>query len=158
MQILWLKQQNMKIKSTSQQRTLKAVCTIKVQRKTVNPSVCQSVCHHIVTTNEGAGFTTQSTVNALHKANQSESNKILAEWRRGRTSACAPPLPEHELDKVLNVNMRGLKGQSESRKSNKSTRDGRGESFFLCYLESVLSDFILLFLLRLIHLILISPH
>lgn len=53
---------------------------------------------------------------SMHKTNQSESNRIPVEWWRGRrgrlgttvhlqTSACAPPLAEHELDKVQNVKM-----------------------------------------------------
>lgn len=47
---------------------------------------------------------------SMHKTNHGESNVIPAEWWRGRrgwfgttvhpqTSACAPPLPEHELTK-----------------------------------------------------------
>lgn len=153
MRMIWLKQECSQIKSTSRQLSENWPSKLhsKAAKKTVKPTACQSVCHHVVTSNGGARVHYPVKM-SMHKANQSESNKIPDEWWRGerrrwleiavrlQTSACAPPLPEHELDKELQSveikRTRRKKARTGNQMTMEETEGGRVSS---CYLKSVLS-------------------
>lgn len=96
------------------------------------------------------GFTNQSKCTKHTRVKATKSRLSDGGGRGGgdlriqlvlQTSACAPPLPEHELDEEL----QSVKIQRTPRKQRgqeikwRWKRRKKGESFFLCYLKSVLS-------------------